>query len=490
MKKTKKKLRLKKRAKIILIVVAALLLVGIALGIRYWYNVTHPGTLFDPPASGQEPTNTPASGTYDPSDPSDPSETLDPMLMSEDELLALSDTSFMQNRANVLVLGVDSSEEREGWGIFRTDTMILVTVDFSTNSVDMISVPRDSYVKIITAKGNVKSKRNPYARINTAYGSGGGASKDGWAYAMNTVSNTLGVPVDYYFGFNMDVVKEVVDAMGGIDYNVDVEIDVDGLQVHTGQQLLNGEQVLAYCRQRKGSSDIARIDRQQRMLMAILKQLKDTGRVSMLPKLYQAVAANVATNLSFEQISALSYVALKMDMANLTRHTVEASTVNVGDAVCLGVRVSKLKTLLKEIYGTDIRPDPENDFSFITALIEEHAATVTAGNAALSSAKPFLTYYPSDSTLKSSYDALAAALEELNYDDIRDATSALSTYVSGLSVPTPPPTPTPVPADTPAPAVTTEPDPATPHTDTTPPADTASPADTPSGAAPELTPAA
>ena len=54
----------------------------------------------------------------------------------------------MQKRVNILALGYDESAERVGWGSYRTDTMILITVNFDTNKVDMISIPRDSYVKI------------------------------------------------------------------------------------------------------------------------------------------------------------------------------------------------------------------------------------------------------------------------------------------------------------------------------------------------------
>lgn len=83
---------------------------------------------------------------------------------------------------------------------------------------------------------------------------------------MNTVSYLLGVPVDYYVGFGMNVVKEVVNAMGGVDYDVDISFTLNGRETVEGYQHMDGQQVLDYCRWRKGGrGDIDRIDRQQRI---------------------------------------------------------------------------------------------------------------------------------------------------------------------------------------------------------------------------------
>ena len=84
-------------------------------------------------------------------------------------------------------IGIDESTERENWGTFRTDTMILVSIDFSNNDVCMVSIPRDSYVKIYNANGNVANPSSPYSKINNAFSEGGGAQKKGFEYSIATV---------------------------------------------------------------------------------------------------------------------------------------------------------------------------------------------------------------------------------------------------------------------------------------------------------------
>ena len=89
--------------------------------------------------------------------------------------------------------------------------MILVSIDFSNNDVCMVSIPRDSYVKIYNANGNVANPSSPYSKINNAFSEGGGAQKKGFEYSIATVEKLMGVNIGYYCGFNMNVVKEVVN---------------------------------------------------------------------------------------------------------------------------------------------------------------------------------------------------------------------------------------------------------------------------------------
>ena len=74
----------------------------------------------------------------------------------------MADLSFMKNRVNILVLGIDRSEERLESNSFRSDTIILVTVNFKTGDVDMISFPRDSYVKLYNKNGKLIDPLDPY----------------------------------------------------------------------------------------------------------------------------------------------------------------------------------------------------------------------------------------------------------------------------------------------------------------------------------------
>jgi LCP family protein required for cell wall assembly len=280
----------------------------------------------------------------------------------------------MKNRINILVLGLDESTERANWGSFRTDTMILVTVDFETKNVHMISVPRDSYVKISNEEGHPIGQ---YGKVNSAFPTGGGAQKKGYGYAMGTVSYLLGgIPIQYYVGFNMNVVKDVVNAMGGVDYNVDVQVKMNGRELVPGQQHLDGQAVLDYCRQRKGSSDIARVDRQQKMLMAIFSQLKSTNQIWNIPSIYKAVESNIQTNLNFNQICALAWMAKDMNTDQLQRYTLDGEFMNINSTSYWGLHTSTIQSKIKEIFNFDLRVDGDMSAATVRKAVEEAQALI------------------------------------------------------------------------------------------------------------------
>ena len=383
MESTKKKQKPKKKrsmaGKVVVIALVAIIAVLAVFVGKFIYDINNPASLFnnEPAAVDATPEATPsptATATPEATATPVPTPTIDPITA----LTPLADTQFMKNKVNILVLGVDESTERENWGSFRTDTMILVTVNFETNDVNMLSIPRDSLVKIYNNKGELVDPESlfPYAKINSAFSAGGGAQRKGYDYACQTVSMTLGgIPINYYIGFNMNVVKAVVDAMGGIDYDVDVEVTMNGRKLYPGFQHLDGQGVLDYCRQRKGSSDLARIDRQQRMLMAIVSQLKTTGQIANIPQIYTAVEQNVQTNLSLTQISSLALLGARMDIAQLTRATVPNQPQTVHGLSCVLLKNEELTKVLKKVFGKVITLDPQLDVLYINTLLAAEQLT-------------------------------------------------------------------------------------------------------------------
>ena len=304
--------------------------------------------------------------------PAEETPTPTPTLSPEDALEAAADAEFMKNRVNILMLGWDESPERNDESSdvyrdeennFRSDVIMLLTVDFENKTVDLISVPRDTYAAIYNVDGHFK--------INAAFAKGGSAAGDGFAYAMNTVSNLLGVPIQYYAGVNMAGMKAVVDAMGGVDYDVDLRIVLNGRVLEKGMQHLNGQQVLDYCRARKGyGTDLNRADRQQRMLFAIFNQLKSKNQLVNLPNVYLGVKDYVNTNLNFEQIAALSMFALDFDTANLRRHTLEGEYISgtpYNGASFYVLYNNKLQELIKSVFGITIEPDARYDAAYVRA---------------------------------------------------------------------------------------------------------------------------
>jgi LCP family protein required for cell wall assembly len=161
-----------------------------------------------------------------------------------------------KERVNILVLGVDQRPgERGPW---RTDTMIVVSVDPVSKSAGMLSLPRDLWVEI---PGYGQD------RINTAYVVGdlnkfpGG----GPALAKKTVQYNLGEPIHYYVRVNFLAFQKLIDLIGGVDIYVEQEINdptypdmnygYDPLHIPAGWQHLDGALALKYARTRHASSD-------------------------------------------------------------------------------------------------------------------------------------------------------------------------------------------------------------------------------------------
>ncbi|MGI5878947.1 MAG: LCP family protein [Christensenellales bacterium] len=308
------------------------------------------------------------------------------------------DYDFSKNRINILVLGLDSSDERVAAGMsFRSDTIILVSVNFTDNTVDMLSIPRDTYTAIYN-----KDTRN---KINSAFSFGGGAAKDGFKYSVNTVSAFLdGIPIDYYVGFDMNVVKQVINIMGGVWYDVDISFTMAGRPMKTGYQLLNGQQVLDYCRWRySAGGDIGRIDRQQRMLTAIFQQLKSTRQIKNIPDIYAAITEGLYTNLETVQIAALANFMLTLGVENIDRHTVQGESLMMDDISYYVIDQQKKQQLIKKIFGVTITYDPEEDVNYIkqelerirkelqAAIAESRALQEAVGAMLASQDAPYLT---------------------------------------------------------------------------------------------------
>lgn len=209
-------------------------------------------------------------------------------------------------RVNILLLGVD---ERESWseGPPRTDGIMLVSVDTSTKSATVLSIPRDLWVEI---PGFGQERVNVAYRVAEMSQAGTGPIK-----ACETVSALLGVPIDRYAVVNFRAVVQIIDAIGGIDIDVPYEIwdyqyptdDNQYMTVHfaPGQQRLNGEQTLQYIRTRHGSTDFDRMRRQQQVMDALRDAVLTPGFVARAPGLLRLVRDCINTNVSVSEIIAL-----------------------------------------------------------------------------------------------------------------------------------------------------------------------------------------
>ena len=235
------------------------------------------------------------------------------------------------DRVTVLLTGIDyrAGVKCEDQGTAsRTDSIMLATVDPVAMNGAILSVPRDLWVNI-PGYGNDS--------INTAnfYGDAYSYPGGGPALAVKTVESNFGIKVDYYVRMDFTAFEKVIDAIGGIDIVNKEDIDdeeypdsacgFDPFRLSAGPHHLNGHDALRYARTRHNSTDIARGERQQEVVLAVLKKVKDPsvlpGLLAQAPSLYQSLNQNIRTNLTLDQIIQLGLLVKDIPVASV-RHEV------------------------------------------------------------------------------------------------------------------------------------------------------------------------
>ncbi|MFD1431273.1 LCP family glycopolymer transferase [Lacticaseibacillus yichunensis] len=196
-----------------------------------------------------------------------------------------------------LLLGVDTGAQgRVDKG--HSDTIIIAVVNPAKNQTTMVSIPRDTAAQMIGTKSFNMQK------INAAYNIGGSKM------AIDTVSSLVNVPIDYYLTINMGALQKVVDAVGGIDVTVPfswTDKNTGGQTFTKGPAHLNGDMALAFARMRDEDpqGDYGRQQRQQQVIKAILKKAVSVSTLANFKPLLKTLSTNIATNLSFDDMTAL-----------------------------------------------------------------------------------------------------------------------------------------------------------------------------------------
>jgi len=190
-----------------------------------------------------------------------------------------------------------------------TDTIMVATFDTQRYKLNVVSIPRDTLVNVSwTTK-----------KVNTLYSSNG---VDGMRRGL---ADILGYDLDFYAVVDLDAFVELIDAIGGVDYDVPINMNYDdpaqNLSIHVkkGMQHLDGKTAIGVMRFRKGYSnaDIGRIGTQQDFLMTVARQLlanKDSIPLTTLAKLF---VNDVKTDLTYGNVIWFAQEALKLDIEDI-----------------------------------------------------------------------------------------------------------------------------------------------------------------------------
>lgn len=268
-----------------------------------------------------------------------------------------------KSRFTVLVVGLDRRPGETGLA-YRTDTMMLVSIDPTAKSLGILSIPRDLYVEV--------PGYSELQRVNTPMVLGE-LQRPGYGPELmkQTVQYNLGIRVHDYLAVDFNTFITIVDAIGGIDVNVpyniadlqypDMNYGYDPFYIKAGLQHLDGITALKYARTRHGDSDFARAERQQTVLYAIRDRVLNLNMLPQLiaqaPTMWSAISSGISTGLSFDQMIQLVWYLKDVDTANIKTGVVDehytAGYMTAGGAAVLVPDRAQLGDLMVSVFGAN-----------------------------------------------------------------------------------------------------------------------------------------
>jgi LCP family protein required for cell wall assembly len=211
------------------------------------------------------------------------------------------------NFTNVLLVGIDT---RENGGLLNTDTIILASYNYTTHNISLISIPRDFHVE-------VQEDVNWYARINSLYSTAEQKEEGlGIIELQKSVESLTGQEIQYYAMVDFKAFVEIIDAIGGIDVNVENSFTdyryplgsgYQTVSFEAGPQTMDGETALKYSRSRHSThnnegTDFARARRQQKVIIALRDKLLSSESLTS-PKTLVGIFSSVAGNVRLSEFT-------------------------------------------------------------------------------------------------------------------------------------------------------------------------------------------
>ena len=202
---------------------------------------------------------------------------------------------LLSGKKNIVVMGCDIRKEDAG----RSDTLFVVMLEKSKKNATLLSVPRDTRVKI---------KGHGWDKINAAFAYGG------QKLTQETVQDFLGIKLNNYVVVDFQGFIGLVDAVGGVDINVEkrmyyydpyANFEID---LKPGKQHLDGKTAMQYVRYRDEEGDIGRIRRQQKFIMALYQEIASKNIIAKVPGISKQIMSMVKTDLSLKEMVELGNV--------------------------------------------------------------------------------------------------------------------------------------------------------------------------------------
>lgn len=253
------------------------------------------------------------------------------------------------SEVHVMIMGVDRRSDDVG----RSDTLMVATVDPAKQTASLLSIPRDTRVKI---------EGNGYDKINAAYAYGG------HELTRKTVENLLDVPMDYYILLDIKAFERIIDAIGGVDIDVEKRMhyedpwDDDGglvIDLYPGEQHMDGKKAIQYVRYRDGEGDIGRISRQQKFMKAVLEQVISPQILPKLPKIIEEVSSALETDMSVKDMMSFANLLKKVHDNGMTTGMVPGKPAYIQDISYWLPDIKELRSMMAQTLGITMTGDIE-----------------------------------------------------------------------------------------------------------------------------------
>ena len=292
----------------------------------------------------------------------------------KEELLTAKDKS------TIMIMGVDERADDVG----RSDTLMIATIDPKLDQAALLSIPRDTRVKI---------KGHGYDKINSAYAYGGEK------LTQSTVEDFLGVNMDHYIIVNVKAFQRIIDAIGGVDIDVEKRMyyedpwDDDGgllIDLRPGLQHMDGKTAVTYVRYRDEEGDIGRIKRQQAFMQACMDKVTSPSIIPKLPSVIAEVFESVKTDLSVRQLLEFAGSLQKAKNHGLKTEMVPGRPMYIEGISYWIPKVSELRTALVDTLGITMnstmrsrieRAEAEYESSIPSTATEVPASDTSIGKA-------------------------------------------------------------------------------------------------------------
>ena len=247
-------------------------------------------------------------------------------------------------KINILVVGLDNDGT-------RTDTILIATYDMDNDAVNILSIPRDTRMYV----------GGRYQKINCAYAIKKDGKMKGVDGTIEAVSRLTAIPINYYVEFTFEAFREMIDALGGVDYDVPQNMNYDdpvqNLHIHLtkGYQHLDGDKAEQLVRFRKYPlGDIDRVKVQQNFIKELAKQKLNASVISKMPDIFKVLQKHIKTN--FKPTDITKYALNVMDLSSENIHAY--SLPGTADSESYGASfwvpdMEKTKELIEETFGYD-----------------------------------------------------------------------------------------------------------------------------------------